>query len=170
MREIGKKFWLEDIFQLPDDLHCLIALKQMQLLKKNFAMVYSHSKVNKSGGKVYLGILDYTRILKALVAVMPQIDCNFQTSGKCVVNEGVNIIDGGYKYEAQVTDAGRKFAALPLREVLQLSESPDEMGFTPTPSIKPIYGDDFLFNVIYRFSTCKHIYIKFTLLCIIKVT
>ncbi|CAK4669250.1 unnamed protein product [Aphanomyces euteiches] len=59
--------------------------------------------------------------------------------------------------ELEISDAGRRFASMSLREMLQLTQESSELLDSPKKrlSLHLAYCDDAVFNLVDRFTTSK---------------
>ncbi|KDO35079.1 hypothetical protein SPRG_18958 [Saprolegnia parasitica CBS 223.65] len=150
IRDIGRlPCTTQTALELPDDLHAFLALKQLQLRKTDFALVYERGKTTKMGGKVILGVVDCAIFVKCMLTLMPPLEMDMQRLGSYVFNQKKLADMQVLKYESYAVDAGRRFAMLALRDVLRMHNEATESA----PGPRAICSDDFAFNLIYRLAT-----------------
>ncbi|RLO05084.1 hypothetical protein DYB28_002265 [Aphanomyces astaci] len=153
-----KTLYNDDMFHMPDDVQCFLALKELQLRRRRVALVYEHHRVGKAGDRVYSGLVDYETFARCLLAVLPPLEVNCKSTGSYMVNMSKLPDIELVKMEGQIADAGRKFAAMSLREVLQLARDSNEFVPSGQPTgLRVSYADDYLFNLVHRFATCTHL-------------
>ncbi|RHY90726.1 hypothetical protein DYB35_003838 [Aphanomyces astaci] len=154
----GQTLYNDDMFHMPDDVQCFLALKELQLRRRRVALVYEHHRVGKAGDRVYSGLVDYETFARCLLAVLPPLEVNCKSTGSYMVNMSKLPDIELVKMEGQIADAGRKFAAMSLREVLQLARDSNEFVPSGQPTgLRVSYADDYLFNLVHRFATCTHL-------------
>ncbi|RHY30421.1 hypothetical protein DYB32_004336 [Aphanomyces invadans] len=157
IRNVGGQTWYNhDVVHMPDDLQCFLALKELQLRKQPMALVYERNRLNKTGDRVYCGLLDFETIVRCLLEVLPALDVTCKSTGSYMVNMSKAPDIELVKMEAEIADAGRKFASMPLRDVLLLARKSNEFvgDGTPPHGLRMAYGDDVLFNLVHRFAMC----------------
>ncbi|ETW03546.1 hypothetical protein, variant 2 [Aphanomyces invadans] len=155
IRDVGGQTWYNhDVVHMPDDLQCFLALKELQLRKQPMALVYERNRLNKTGDRVYCGLLDFETIVRCLLEVLPALDVTCKSTGSYMVNMSKAPDIELVKMEAEIADAGRKFASMPLRDVLLLARKSNEFvgDGTPPHGLRMAYGDDVLFNLVHRFA------------------
>ncbi|KAF0683126.1 Aste57867_24814 [Aphanomyces stellatus] len=156
IRDVGHQtFCNQDVFYFPEDLQCFLALKEMQLRKQPYALVFERNRVTKTGDKVFIGLVDNETFARCLLLVLPPIEVNCKSTGSYMVNVA-KVSDGELaKMEPQISDAGRKFASMTLRDVLKLTQEANDFveDMKPKLALRMAYADDYLFNLVHRFAS-----------------
>ncbi|KAH9145927.1 hypothetical protein AeRB84_010156 [Aphanomyces euteiches] len=144
----------EDIYEMTDDMQCFLALKELQLRKLPFGLVYKRHRKATSGERTYIGIVSYETFARCLLLVMPALDVNWKFSDCCGVNASKMSDTELAEMELEISD-GRRFASMSLREMLQLTQESSELLDSPKKrlSLHLAYGDDAVFNLVDRFTT-----------------
>ncbi|OQR95147.1 hypothetical protein ACHHYP_00359 [Achlya hypogyna] len=149
VRDVGKAtFAVQDVLELPEDLSCFLALKRLQQQKRAVALV-----VGKGPKKTHLGLVDCQVFVRCMLALMPPLEMDMRRLGACTFNHKKLSDMEVLKYESYAVDAGRRFAMLPLRDVLRMHHEANDLVAETPPGLRVSFSDDFAFNAVYRLAT-----------------